>query len=330
MLTVYLQFALFSGLIIFFGYKLSVYGRDISKQTFFSEALFGIIFLAVITSLPELIASISSAVMVDLPNMAASDVLGSILINLMIIGVLDFIQGKGGILSLSGRKHILTASITIGILAIISLSLLLREIAGVHLGFFNIGYESYLIIIIFIFSTRMLYQHGQEKNEEKSNGKKTIGRLWLKFGISAAIVVISGLKIAECGAAIVENTPLSDNFVGLVFLAVVTSLPELIVSITALRLGSVNMAIGNILGSNFFDTLIIPLTDICYRKDQILSVIDLSHLFTLILCILFSAIIISGISYRSKKSFLKLGWDVIFMFIIFIVAVYFFYIIGCR
>ena len=152
----------------------------------------------------------------------------------------------------------------------------------------------------------------------------------MKFGISAVVDVISGLKIAECGAAIVENTPLSDNFVGLVFLAVVTSLPELIVSITALRLGSVNMAIGNILGSNFFDTLIIPLTDICYRKDQILSVIDLSHLFTLILCILFSAIIISGISYRSKKSFLKLGWDVIFMFIIFIVAVYFFYIIGCR
>lgn len=327
MTMLYIKFFIFAVLIIISGFKLSQYGQILSKKTIFSEALFGIIFLAIVTSLPEVITSISAVTIVNAPNMAASDVFGSILINLMIIAILDFIQGKGGILSISDRKHILTLSITTILLGLIVLSILFRYITNIQFGFLNIGLDSILIFLVYIFCIKLVYRHGQEPFKKQNIAKSSTSNLWLKFCFFAGIIVISGIFLAKLGEEIAVTKGWSHTFVGLVFLAVVTSLPELIVSISALRLGSVNMALGNVLGSNLFDTAIIPLTDAFYRKGELLSSISIHHIFTLSLCILFSTIIISGLTYRSKKSFLKLGWDIIAMIIIFMFAVFFFYII---
>jgi len=325
MVKIYSEFILFTALIIYFGFKLSQYGQIISKKRFISEALFGVIFLAIITSLPEVITSIGSVTMVDAPNMAVSDAIGSILFNLMILALLDVIQGKGSILSESNRSHVLTASLTIMMLGLISLSLIQRTITNVRWGFMHVGYESFLLILIYVLSTRALYKHSLEPGNLKDKKLEKVYPLWIKFIISAIIVIISGFSLAKLGKDIALTTGMSDTFVGLVFLAVVTSLPELIVSISALRLGSVDMAVGNILGSNFFDTIIVPITDIFYVKAQLLSTISFSHTFTLTLCMVFSAIVISGLIYRSKKSFLRLGWDIIAIITIFALSIFFFY-----
>ena len=313
--------------ILISGFKLSQYGQVLSRRTFFSEALFGIIFLSVITSLPEVFTSISSVIFINAPDMAASDAFGSILINLMIIAVLDFIQGKGGILSISNKSHILTVSTTIILMGLIILSMLFRSIANIQLGFLHIGYDSVFLILVYVFCVKLVCDHGQEPDKVPNTDKSSTSKLWLKFSFFAVVVIISGYFLAELGKEIVDTYNLSQTFVGLAFLAVVTSLPELIVSISALRLGSLDMAIGNVLGSNLFDTAIIPLSDIFYQKGQILSSLSISHIFTLSLCIVLSAIIITGLTYRSKKSFLKLGLDIIGMIIIFIIAVFFFYAI---
>jgi cation:H+ antiporter len=325
MSQVYIQFACFFVVIILAGWRLSEYAQKISKLSFFPEGLFGVIFLAIITSLPEIFTSIGSVTVVNLPNMAASDAIGSIFINLIIIVVLDIIQGRGGILSLASPKHILTASLTIMVLGIVSISLLMRNLGFFNLGIFNIGYDSIAIILIYIFCVKLLVNHGNEEIEKGTLEHKGLGILWIKFIIAAILVVFSGFRLADLGGAIVHNTALNDSFVGLVFLAVATSLPELIVSISAIKHGSIDMAIGNVLGSNFFDTAIIPVTDIFYRSGEIMSDLDISHLFTITLCIMLSAIIISGLAYRSKKNILKLGWDAFFMVVIIVIAVVFFY-----
>jgi len=83
------------------------------------------------------------------------------------------------------------------------------------------------------------------------------------------------------------------------------------------------MAIGNILGSNFFDIMIIPLCDLLLREKEFLGEISSQHLFTLMLSIMLTAIVIVGLIYRSKKAFLKLGWDAIAMVATSIVGGYF-------
>ncbi len=325
MYLISLQFAFFFLLIIIAGWRLSDYANKISKKSLFPEGLFGVIFLAIITSLPEIFTSIGSVTVVNFPDMAASDALGSIFINLMIIVVLDIIQGKGGILSIASKKHILTASLTIGVLGIVSISLLLRKIANINLGFYNIGLDSIVIIIIYIFCVKLLVNHGAEEISKEPGNSNGLGPLWIKFILAAMLVIVSGFRLAKLGGVIVTQTSLNDSFVGLVFLAVATSLPELIVSWSAVKHGSIDMAIGNVLGSNFFDTAIIPITDVFYRDNQIMADLNVSHIFTITLCMIMTAIIISGLIYRSKKSILKLGWDVFFMLIIIVVSIAFFY-----
>jgi len=327
MIKIYAEFLIFSILIIYFGFKLSYYGQLITERGFLSKALFGVIFLAIVTSLPELITSISSVTAVDAPNMAVSDAIGSILFNVIILAFLDFIQGEGAILSVSNRSHILTAAATIVMLGLIALSIIYRTVTGFSPGLFHISCESIILIMIYIFLIRSLYCHGQNDSDLKDKNPEKIYSLWIKFGIASLIVIISGYFLAKLGKEIVSLTGMSETYVGLIFLAVVTSLPELIVSTSALKLGSVDMAVGNILGSNFFDTVIVPTTDICYLKNQLLSTISISHTFTITLCSVFLSIIICGLTYRSKKSFLKLGWDTIAIIIILILSLFFFYYI---
>ena len=109
---------------------------------------------------------------------------------------------------------------------------------------------------------------------------------------------------------------------GTSFLALSTSLPELIVAISALKF-SIDMAIGDILGSNFFDIMIIPLCDALLREKEFLGQISSQHLFTLMLSVILTAIVVVGLIYRSRKSFLKLGWDAIAMIATSIVGGYF-------
>lgn len=325
-MNVYLEFILFAVLVIYFGYKLSQYGQVLSKRTIFSEALFGIIFLSIITSLPEVIASIGSVTLVNAPDMAASDAYGSILINLMIIAVLDIAQGKGGILSEANKSHIITAALTIALMGFAVLSLLFRHLTNLHIGLGSFGLDSLIIMLIYIVCVRLEYRHNQAEPVVSDDTVMT-ARLWVKFFIAGLIVVISGFFLAKTGEAIVIKSGFSYTFVGIVFLATATSLPELIVSFSALRLGSIDMAIGNILGSNLFDTAIVPICDIFYTDNQIFKIMSLEHVFTLSLCMVLSAIIITGLTYRSKKSFLKLGWDVIAMVAIFVFAMFVFYVL---
>jgi cation:H+ antiporter len=326
MLMIYLEFIFFAVLIIFFGFKLSQYGQLIARKRLISEALFGLVFLAIITSLPEIITSIGSVTLVDAPDMAVATAVGSILFNLLILAILDFLQGQGGILSvLSDRSHVLTAALTIVVLGIVALSIIQRAVIGFQFGFMHIGYESLLLILIYILAVRTLGRHAVQTAGAEDSKPEEAHRFWIKFAISGFMVIISGLFLARIGEQIVINTGKSEAFVGLVFLAVVTSLPELIVSISALRLGSIDMAVGNILGSNFFDTILVPISDVFYTKSQLLSTISISHIFIITLCLVFSGLIIGGLVYRSKRSFLRLGWDIIAMLIIFALSVFFLY-----
>ena len=169
--------------ILIAGFKLSQYGQVLSRRTFFSEALFGIIFLSVITSLPEVFTSISSVVFINAPDMAASDAFGSILINLMIIAVLDFIQGRGGILSISNKSHILTVSTTIILMGLITLSMLFRSITNIQLGFLHIGYDSVFLILVYVFCVKLVCDHGQEPDKVPDADKSSTSKLWLKFSL---------------------------------------------------------------------------------------------------------------------------------------------------
>jgi len=110
---IWAQFAIAAGIIIVAGYKLSHYGTQIAKRTGLGQTFMGIILFSTITSLPELTVCITSSSIVEAPDLAIGNIFGSNLFNLLLIAVLDIVQGKGAILDLLSLSHVLAASLGI-------------------------------------------------------------------------------------------------------------------------------------------------------------------------------------------------------------------------
>lgn len=104
--------------------------------------------------------------------------------------------------------------------------------------------------------------------------------IWIKFAITAAIVVVAAIKLAEYGDVIAVRTKLGGLFVGTIFLAGATSLPELIASISSFRLGVPDLAAGNFLGSNMVNVVLLAIVDLVNYQVPLLRRVALSHALT--------------------------------------------------
>jgi cation:H+ antiporter len=109
----------------------------------------------------------------------------------------------------------------------------------------------------------------QDKPNAENLKKTNLYQLWFKFAGLAIIVGLSGYGIAELGISIAGETGLSEGLVGSLFTAMVTSFPELIVTIAAIRQGALTLAVANIIGGNSFDILFLSFTDIAYRDGSL-------------------------------------------------------------
>jgi cation:H+ antiporter len=141
--------------------------------------------------------------------------------------------------------------------------------------------------------------------------------VWAGLIISAVLVVGGAMWLARSADTIAVETGLGETFVGSIFLAIVTSLPEMVVSLSALQMGSLDMAIGNIFGSNMANMFIVFLCGLFHRGGPLLGAVVPTHMFTAALSMLLVHIAMKGIAMRNKKTFFGLGWDSIIMLLVF-------------
>ena len=124
---------------------------------------------------------------------------------------------------------------------------------------------------------------------------------------------------------------MGQNFIGSLFLGFATTLPEITVSIAALRLGAKELAVANMVGSNLFNIAIIFLNDMLYRKSPIFSVLNQQHIFTAFIVILMTVTVISGLILKPKrKTRVGLSAYAIVLIVIFIVGAYINFILGNK
>jgi len=109
--------------------------------------------------------------------------------------------------------------------------------------------------------------------------------------------------------------------VGTLFLPFVTTLPELIVSVTAFRLAGADMALGNLLGSVIFNMAIIPLID-PLQHGSIYVGIDPVHVITAVLAVALAMVLLASMSYRSRRGLWILGYDSLAMLALYVVGMY--------
>ncbi len=329
---VWAQFALAAVIIVVSGHKLAHYGDEMAKRTRLGQTLLGIILFSAITSLPELTVCVTSASVVEAPDLAIGNVFGSNLFNLLLIAVLDIVQGRGALLDLLSPGHIVAAS----------LGILLAGLAVLSMGFrlsFNLGFmglESIILILTYAVGVKMLYRHvtmesAKGDSHVQESATPTKGKsIHIFFAIGAIAIVGAGFWLSVTADAIAQTTGWGRSFIGSFMLAVVTSLPELAVGIPLVRMGHFDMAIGNLLGSNIFNITLIPLADVFFTKGAILANVSHNHILTAVLGIVMTNIVIMDLVYRAKKVPWHISWGSISIIILYFLGSLTLFKLGIR
>lgn len=312
-----------AALIFFAGKKLSYYGDLLAEMTGLGKAWIGLILMAGVTSLPELMVGISSSAIVQSADLAAGDILWSCLFNLGILAVMDaFLPKDKPLLANSSQSHVLAAALGLILIAIVGIGLFLPT----EFNIWGIGVISVLFMIMYLGSMRLIYQYTKREqsddiHDEIKEHKFTLRQVIIRYIGFASIIVGAALFLPHFAEKIAIMTGLGQSFVGSIFLAISTSLPEIAISIAAIRMGSIDLSVGNLLGSNIFNVFILFIDDIFYTKWRFLSDVSDTNLITVFGIVIMSAIVIIGLTYKSKIKQLILAWDAVAIFLVYIATI---------
>lgn len=332
MFALLIQLLLLIGVIVVAGTFLSKFADQFADATGFGKLLVGSILLAGATSLPELSVDVA-AVRIGEVDLAMGDLLGSSLMNLLILAVLDLsIYSRGKMLSRVASAHALSAQMAIVLTGLIGIALLTTKsfptwtFAGAHIWSWAIAAIYLLGVRVVFLDQRISVRAAEEAQPELTHtGKKIL--LWkviLGFAICAAVILVTGPYLAATAAEIAEKTGLGNSFVGTTLVAGITSLPELSASYAAIRLGSFDLAVGNVFGSNVFNMLLfLPLDIAC--SDSLFAVASPIHVVSTIAVCVATAFVVIGQLYHVEKRTRFLdpdAWSVIAVIVLGLVIVY--------
>jgi cation:H+ antiporter len=301
-----LQFAVTAGIIIVAGTYLSRFADEIAERTGFGRLLIGSILLAGATSLPELSVDIS-AVRKGMVDLAVGDLMGSCLFNLLILAILDLTtHSKGKMLSRQSAQHALSGNVGAALAAVVAISLLAPNVLGQG-ELLGVSYGLWLVGAGYLMGVRLVYFDQTNNHTETTNVTGTeehSGASWktpaIGFAIAAAVIVVTGPFLADAAGQIADASGLGKTFVGTTLVAFSTSLPELVTSLAALRMGALDLAIGNIFGSNVFNMLLLIPLDAIHRG-PILAAVSSSHAITCLAAILATLVVVLGQLYHAER-----------------------------
>ena len=313
-------FAACSAVIIFSGARLSKYGDIITNLSGIGKAWFGLILMSAVTSLPELFTGVSSILIFHVPNIAVGDIMGSCAFNLLILALLDYFIPKKPLSSVVTKSHVVAGFFSIFLITLTVISIVFG-IWFPRIGWFSSS--SVLIIIVYLIAIRVIFKNEQHLSAAKATVATPIANnkeenMSLQFAIKryiffASLVVAGALLLPFFASRLATETGLSKSFIGTLLVAASTSLPELVVSISAVKLGSPDMAVGNLLGSNIFNMLILAFDDIIYIKGPLLLDTNPDHALSGLVTLLMTSVVGIGILYGSPSKRFVLAIDAIIL-----------------
>jgi cation:H+ antiporter len=310
---IWIEFLSAALVIVFAGVRLARYGDMLGEKTGLGRSWVGVVILAATTSLPELFTGFGATAVAALPDIAVGDVLGSCMFNLLILSVMDAIQPE----PLSTRAHQ-------GHALSIGFGLLLVGIAGFGLlggarwptiGW--IGLHTPALIGLYFVSMRVIFSHEQHRRRQETQevagelhyAGTPLRRAILHYVVAALMVVAAALWLPRLGADLAQQTGLGEAFVGSLFVAITTSLPEIVVSLAAVRIGAIDLGVANVLGSNLFNLLILGLDDVFYLHGPLLSEAAASHGVAILAVVIMNALFLIGLTYRVMTKRFAVAWD---------------------
>ncbi len=310
---IWLQFLATALVIVLAGVRLARYGDVLGEKSGLGRSWIGVVLLAATTSLPELFTGFGATALAALPDIAVGDVLGSCMFNLLILSFMDALQPEP-LSTRAHQGHALSIGFGLLLIGIVGFGLL----GGTRLPALGwVGPYTPLLILLYFVSMRLIFTHERQRlarekreiAEELQYEDISLRRAGLHYAGAAIVVVAAALWLPRLGAELARQTGLGEAFVGSLFVAITTSLPEIVVSITAVRIGAIDLGIGNVLGSNLFNLLILGLDDIFYRPGPLLVAADASHSVAILAVVTMNALFLIGLTYRVLTKRFAVAWD---------------------
>lgn len=293
-----------AGVLVRAGAALAAYSDQIASRLELSRLFVGSLLLAFATSLPELTTDITAA-RAGAPDLAIGDLFGSSMANMAILAVLDLLY-RGRVWPAVELGHARVAAVGIALTALATLAI--AAPTGLAIGW--VGITPLIIVVIYVASVAwfrrspLLPRPGDQRDRvslHEATGwsaqaaRLSMRALWVRFAVAALVVLVTAPFATLSVKAITEATGLSESFTGAVMLALTTSLPELIASLAALRIGAYDMAVGNLFGSNVANMSVLFFADLAYTDGPILGAVAPVQVVSGVAAILLMAIAVAAI-----------------------------------
>lgn len=245
--------------VIFFSARLGHYVDLLDQKTTLASAFIGGVMLAAVTSLPELFTSITSVAAVGKPALVVGNILGSDLFNAAVLGLVFLLWFRGLLAARVTRSHVTTAVCVLIVYAILGLTCLW----GRSLLLVGVSAISLVIAALYAVSIKMM-SGDEDTGDQEDVSPLSVRQVVVRFMFYAVLLVLASILITYASDYIGEALGLGTTLAGALLLGIVTSLPEMISCIVLARIGNFNAMVGNIVGSNLFNFIILVVADVVY------------------------------------------------------------------
>lgn len=284
------------------------------------EILAGAVFLGASTSLPGILTSVSTA-WDGFAGIAIGNALGGLTAQTAFLAIADIVYRRGNLehaaASVTGLSQ---ATLLVTMMAV---PLLAATGPAIMIGHVHIG--SIMLFVIYGFGVRLLMSieahpmwrpvntdltvDEKEQAAAMPDEPRSTAALWRAFALYASITAVAGYAVGQSSIALVGATGVSETAFGTTFTAVANSLPELVTAIAAVRIGAVNLAVGDVIGGNAFEVLFLAASDFAFLDGSIYGAFTPDNIFTSAMVILMTGVLILGLLNREKRGFANIGWE---------------------
>ena len=296
-------------IILLIGFIMLIKGADvfvesasgIAKKFGIPSIIIGLTIVAMGTSAPELSVSVQSA-LAGMNDISIGNVVGSNLFNLLVVLGVSSIVGK---LKITNYRDVI-------IMLLVGLIMAMFAINGAL-----IRTEGLTLLVIFAFYIGHLIFKAINNNEQNNEVKETTKPLTMTIilGIIGLVAIIwGGNLVVDSASIIAQQLGMSQNLIGLTIVAIGTSLPELVTSVVATKKGELDIAVGNVIGSNIFNLLLIIGLSV-FINPMVVSTFALYDLIFMI----FAMIIFIICTFKKEEVTKKVGTPMIIMYVLYII-----------
>lgn len=302
------------------------YAEELSRRTFLGQAIIGSVFVGGMTSIAGSVTSTAAAFQGH-PSLAVGNALGGIAVQTLFLAIADLCYEESNL----EYSSVSLVNIANGVLLVLLLSLPLLTFTHPELCLYHFHPVTLFIPCTYVLGVRLVasiksnpmwspVRFNGEVNEEVQQicqKQSKLYRLWMLFLLAGLITGVAGYFLAPLGIRLSQQTGLSETFIGAAFTAVVTSLPELVTCITAIRRGALILAVSDILGGNTFDVLFLAFADLAYTEGSLYAAFSPQDFFLLGLNLVMTAVIVLGLLCRQKSGIFNIGFESAFVILIY-------------